>query len=80
MQTVIAWFTATMNKRTSLSIKFDIMDIYSIILKKLHSKSTDYANSITIMEEEIKEYSMSNNLFYLAKAMFRSKKLTQNLT
>ena len=52
MQTVITWFKSIENKKSSSFIKLDIVSFYPSITKELLTKSINYAQSITNIEEE----------------------------
>ena len=51
-QTVITWFKSIDNKRSSSFIKLDIMNFYPSITKELLTKSINYSQCISTIEEE----------------------------
>ena len=52
-QAVITWLKSIENKRSSSFIKVDIVNFYSSITKELLTKSTNYPQAITTIEEEV---------------------------
>ena len=52
-KSVIEWFEAIKNKSKINFIKFDIVEFYPSISKKLLSKAIEYAQSVTTIEEKV---------------------------
>ena len=52
-KSVIEWFKAIKNKSKSSFIKFDIVEFYPSISKKLLSKAIEYAQSVTTIGEKV---------------------------
>ena len=51
-QAVITWFKNIKSKSSSSFIKFDIVDFYSSISKKLLLKAINFAKSITLIQDK----------------------------